>query len=214
MSRYNKQQQHTSGEIIKNDFECRIFKNEDEPYTLFCASDVGKILKIRNIRVSISNYSEELKITINTDSSTGKKKSTYLTYEGLIKLLICSRKPETMKLAEKIGINIETVGYACVEAETIKCIEDCFSNETILREYSIKPYRVDLYFPEYHLIVECDENAHRKCEIDDRSREVNIIKIHPLVKFIRYKPQEKCFNIFELCGRIHNHIARCLRETD
>lgn len=213
MSRYNKEEQYITAEKLNIEYGCKIVKNETEPYTLFCSSDLGRILKICNVRSSTSSFDCGMKYVINTQSSTGQKKSTYLTYEGLLKLLISSRKPETVIVGEKIGINIETIGFACIEAETIKCIEDCFFNETILREYIIKPYRVDLYFPEYCLIVECDENAHKRHQVDDRNREEDIINLYPNVKFIRYRPQAKNFNVFEICGRIHNHIAKCLREV-
>lgn len=212
MSRYNKEEQHITAEKLNIEYECKIVKNETEPYTLFCCSDLGKILKLSNVRSSVCNFDSGLKNIVCTDSSTGQKKSAYLTYEGLLKLLISSRKPETIIVAEKIGINIETIGFARIEAETIKCIEDCFFNETIMREYVIKPYRVDLYFPEYCLIIECDEDAHRKNQTEDRNREEDIKNIYPQVKFIRYRPQEKNFNVFEICGRIHNHIAECLRK--
>lgn len=213
MSRYNKEEQHITADNLNAEYGCRIRKNEIEPYALFCCSDLGKILKLSNIRVSICNFDCGLKCIIDTETITGQKKCAYLTFEGLLKLLISSRKPETIKVGEKIGINIETVGFACIEAETIKCIEDCFFNETILREYIIKPYRVDLYFPEYCLIIECDESAHKRHQVDDRKREEDIISVYPNVKFIRYRPQEKNFNVFEICGRIHNHIANCLREV-
>lgn len=212
MSRYNKEEQYTAAEKKKKEYRCKIVKNETEPYTLFCCSDLGKILNLSNVRTSVCNFGPGLKNIISTDSSTGKKKSVYLTYEGFLKLLINSRKPDTIIVAEKIGINIETIGFAHIEAETIKCIEDCFFNETIIREYVIKPYRVDLYFPEYCLIIECDEDAHRKNQANDQKRQEDIINVYPQVKFLRYRPQENNFNIFEICGRIHNHIARCLRE--
>jgi len=42
-------------EKLKKQYECRTIINEEEPYTLFCVSDFGKILGIKNIRENIKN---------------------------------------------------------------------------------------------------------------------------------------------------------------
>jgi len=67
----------------------------EEP--LFRASDIGEILGISNIRVSISKFNESQRCVSTTYTSTGPKEVTFLTEQGLYKVLFKSKKP----IAEK-----------------------------------------------------------------------------------------------------------------
>ena len=42
--------------IIKNNYECDIVVNENKPYTLYNACDIGKILGMGNIRSIIRSF--------------------------------------------------------------------------------------------------------------------------------------------------------------
>ena len=67
----------------------------EEP--LFRASDIGEILEMSNIRVTIQNYDDTERHVSTTYTSTGAKQVTFLTEKGLYKVLFKSRKP----IAEK-----------------------------------------------------------------------------------------------------------------
>ncbi len=68
----------------------------DDP--LFRASDVGVILDISNIRMSITDYDESEKRAVSTTDSTGRMQEvTFLTEKGLYKVLFRSRKPIAQK---------------------------------------------------------------------------------------------------------------------
>ena len=68
----------------------------DEP--LFRASDVGVILDISNIRMSMTCFDESEKRAVSTTDSTGRNQDvTFLTEKGLYKLLFRSRKPIAQK---------------------------------------------------------------------------------------------------------------------
>ena len=51
--------------------------------------------------------------------------------------------------------------YTCVEADTLKCIMDAFYGEEMVIQYKINSYLLDLYFPKYKIIVECDDSNHK-----------------------------------------------------
>ena len=85
----------------------------------------------------------------------------YLTYNGLMKLLSSSRKANLIEFSEKIGIDVKTNIYSCIEADTIKCIMQAFSGEKMFEQYSVDKYRIDLYFDDYDIAVECDESHHK-----------------------------------------------------
>jgi prophage antirepressor-like protein len=61
---------------------------------LFRASDIGIILEINNIRMSIIDFDESEKRAVSSTDSTGRMQDvTFLTEKGLYKVLFRSRKP-------------------------------------------------------------------------------------------------------------------------
>ena len=80
---------------------------------------------------------------------------------------------------------------------------ESFSHEEMIQQYRIQSYMVDLYFPKYKLIIECDETFHRtqKNQENDKKRE-DAIKSEDAYTFIRYDPYVKEFNIFHVIQRI------------
>ena len=73
-------------EKLKENYDCRIIINNEEPYTLFCASDFGKILEIKNINENLRN--SETKKLIETITNGGKQKMIYLSYNNIISIYI------------------------------------------------------------------------------------------------------------------------------
>lgn len=180
---------------------CRIIRNEVEPYVLFCGSDIGNIVGIKNIRGS--NLLINDKLFVRTNSSTGFKMVTYLTYIGLLKLLSNSRKISAYDFATAIGIDIKSISFACIEASSIVHIIKTFKGEEMIEQYRIDNYIVDLYFPKYKLAIECDEKQHNI--IKDRDREEKIVSVLGC-KFIRFKPFQKDFDLFNVLNEIFTHI--------
>lgn len=72
-------------------------------------------------------------------------------------------------------------------------------------QYSVDKYRIDLYFIDYKLAIECDENRHNSKKENDEIRQ-NYIESKLNCKFIRYNPEEKDFNIFKVIGEIYEHL--------
>ena len=60
---------------------------------LFRASDIGKVLSITNIHTSIVDFDEEEKVLRTTSTHGGAQASTFLTEQGVFKLIMRSRKP-------------------------------------------------------------------------------------------------------------------------
>jgi prophage antirepressor-like protein len=65
--------------------------NHENP--LFRASDVGLILGINNIRMTVSTLSENEKVIESMNTAGGQQHVTFLTENGLYKVLFRSRKP-------------------------------------------------------------------------------------------------------------------------
>lgn len=71
----------------------------------------------------------------------------------------------------------------------------------ISTQYSINNYRIDLYFIDYKLAIECDEHNHV-----DRNKEYEKIREELNCTFIKFNPHEKCFNIGNVISKILKHI--------
>jgi very-short-patch-repair endonuclease len=185
---------------------CRIIRNEDEvPYTLYCAADIGKIVNIKNMRGCSLLHND--KMSIKTKSSHGTQSTTFITYNGLLKVLTKSRKRTVYEFANAIGINIKAISFACIEASSIDHIFKTFKGEEMIEQHNIDDYILDLYFPKYRLVVECDEECHNKVVILDKDRiREETIKSRLNCTFIRYKPYDKNFNVFVLLNEIFTHI--------
>jgi prophage antirepressor-like protein len=81
-----------------NDLHTEIVIKGTMAEPLFRASDVGVILDISNIRMSINDFDDSEKRAINAVDGTGRLQDiTFLTEKGLYKVLFRSRKPIAQK---------------------------------------------------------------------------------------------------------------------
>jgi very-short-patch-repair endonuclease len=77
-----------------------------------------------------------------------------------------------------------------------------------IQNFSVLNYRIDLYFPDQKLAIECDEHDHKNYnKIDDDNR-TKLITKELENKWIRYNPYDKNFDIFCLINRILLKLSR------
>ena len=83
--------------LYDKDFSINIIGTVEEP--LFQANQIAKLLDIKNIHTTIKNFDDDEKIgDIHTmDVTNRKQKTTFLTENGLYRLLGMSRKKEARK---------------------------------------------------------------------------------------------------------------------
>ena len=60
---------------------------------IFIASDIGKVLGLKNIRQATSNFDEDEKVVIRYDSLGGIQNTIFLTKQGAFRLIMRSDKP-------------------------------------------------------------------------------------------------------------------------
>ena len=91
----------------------------------------------------------------------------------------------------------------CIENQTIGFIENAYNDIFIIkRQFSIGKYRVDLYFVDYKLVIECDENGH--CDrniVEEKEREKYIQSLGNSI--IRYNPNDKNFDLSNVLKKIN-----------
>jgi very-short-patch-repair endonuclease len=201
----SKEIEYKLAEDIKNKYNnVNIIINEEEPYTLYSCRSISQLLDLKNIRSVIRYYSNNEIIKKLTHTNGGKQIMSYLTYKGLMKLLSKSRKEKIIEFAKLFNLDLISKNYLCAELDTITCIMKTFSKEVMITQYKVGKYKVDLYFVDYKLVIECDEN-HSNIDYDTK-RQLEIESILGC-KFIRYKPHDKNFNIFHLLNDIYKYIS-------
>jgi len=143
---------------------------------------------------------------IITDINKNVKKSIYLTYKGFVKYITKSRKyiPDTLTnwLTELLGVPFVHHYFITPETDTINSIVKILDCKYI-KQYKIDKYRVDLYVPEYNLVIECDENGHKDRDIEYEKDRENYIHDKLKCVFIRYDPYSKNFDIFNIIKQIN-----------
>jgi hypothetical protein len=207
----SKEEQLLLATNIEKHYTCRIIKSDNEPFTLFCVADIGKILGTRNINKNVSprrfNYDD--RVLVKSVTNGGEQYMVFVTYNGLLKIFSCSRKTELIDFSKKVGIDVKNNFYSCIEADTIKCLLKSFSGEEMIEQYIVgdNDYRIDLYFPQYKIAVECDESHHKTItnKLKDLERQSAIKDVLNCI-FIRYDPFCEEFNIFTLINEIFTKI--------
>ena len=84
----------------------------------------------------------------------------------MIELLVGSQKQPTKVLSEYMDIKIIGHKYVRKEASTVYTIQKVLEGISIKRHLCIGSYRIDLYFPEHKLAIECDEHDHKDRDIN------------------------------------------------
>ena len=74
--------------------------------------------------------------------------------------------------------------------------------------YSLLGYRIDLYFHDYKLAIEIDENGHSNRSIDFEIKKQKAIEQISGRKFIRIDPNKEDFDIFKAINEIFMHIKQ------
>jgi very-short-patch-repair endonuclease len=204
----SKEDEYKLCEKIEENYTCGIVKEEDVPYVLYLANDVGKLIGIMNVKTTIKHFTQLERQNRVRLTKGGPQLVIYLTHSGLMKLLSRSRKPQAIDFCKRVEIHVNNFISPSIEVETINIIMKCFESHLMITQYVVKNYKLDLYFPTFKLAIECDEAFHNtKANTErDKQREEEIKENTDDIIFIRYSPYENDFNIYNLINKIHLHI--------
>ena len=126
----------------------------------------------------------------------------YINEEGIIELALKSKQPKAADFAERLGINFHKHKYTSKEQDTLSCIIKAFNGEDMKRQFNIDGYRIDLYFSGHKLAIECDEFDHANRHIEYEVNRQKHMEEKLGCTFIRYNPNARRFNLFEVINRI------------
>jgi len=171
-------------------------------------------VKCRLVSHLKKNYKENkhficIQNVANKKGSGGYNKITFMLTEEAFELLRNSYNLRNRYIVD-IHDNVKQINIGmCIENQTIGFIENSYSHLfTIKRQYILGNYRLDLYFIDRKLVIECDENNH--CDRDpekEKQREEYILSLGN--KIIRYNPNERNFDL----SNVLRDINRILFST-
>lgn len=165
--------------------------------------DLIPILKTQKENIShhlIKNYKENIHYIIKKNEPTihikgGHNKITYMLTEYSFELLKNSYNFRNRYLLN-VSQNIRCVNIGmCIENQTIGFIENSFQGVIDSnRQHIIGIYKVDLYFPEHKLVVECDEYNHiDRNQENEKCREDYIVSLGNTM--VRFDPNADRFDL-------------------
>ena len=164
--------------------------------------DMLHLTKQKHALVShlIKNYRINIHYIIDTKFKKiiqrgGHNKVVYMLTTAAAELL-----KNTYNLRNKYIVNVSdnvkqvNIGM-CIENQTIGFIANAYSKIlNVKRQYIINKYRLDLYFIDRKLIIECDENNHTDRDAEyEKTREEYLISLGN--KLIRYNPNVPGFDL-------------------
>lgn len=134
--------------------------------------------------------------------------------DGACELLCRTNKlisPDVHELFKTFGIDSLNKRSLTPAQQNLSMITNIFKTDDIRPEYPIGAYRLDLFFPDYKIIVECDEHGHNDRDpIDERKREefINTELNISMDNWIRFNPHATDFDISNVIGKIYITINR------
>lgn len=151
--------------------------------TYFKASDVAKALKYRD------SFNMTRKVTL--DSIFKENDMLYIDRSGLVQSVAGANKitsEEKKHIFEVLGVpvlNFEK--YSSKEQKFVEALKEVLKpfNVTVTQQFFVKGRRVDIYIPEWNLVIEYDELKHKYYTFLDEELRQQIIEDELGCRFIR-----------------------------
>ena len=179
----------------------------DELPLLLSSSKVKIVANLKkNYKENIHYIIEPYTKPITNFTRGGHNKIVYKLTESAFNLLKNSYNLRNRYLVN-ISDNIKQINIGmCIENQTIGFIANTFNSIIeVKKQYKIGKYKVDLYFPDYKLIIECDENNHIDRDvISEKIRENYILSLGNT--FIRYNPNIESFDLSNVIRDINKIV--------
>jgi len=191
-------------------------------FEYFIGYQITSLIGYTNVTQALTNVSKQHKLEFRDYPGVKKPlidpKTILITGDGVVELLIKTRKrltPDILHMLKKFGI--DTTNRKCLtkEQQTLSAIANAFKTEKIDDQFKVGKYYLDMYFPEYKIVVECDENGHsdrkpykERERMDYVNKEFDINDTH----WMRYNPDEHDFDLSKVIGRIYNRIILAKKD--
>lgn len=191
-------------------------------FEYFVGYEITALLGYKNAVQTLVNVSKSNKIEFRDYPGVKKPKldpkTILITRDGAIEILIKTRKrltPDVMHILKTF--NIETTNRKCLtkEQQTLSSITDVFKTEKYEDQYKIGKYYLDLFFTDYKIVIECDENGHADRKPWKERERMDYVNENMGItddNWIRFNPDEFRFDISTVIAKIHRKMDEIKEE--
>ena len=123
------------------------------------------------------------------------------------------RKTAEHKFSTRLGLRQYDV-ILTKEQSQLTQIKCSFEGENMQIQNSVLGSRIDLYFHDYKLAIEIDDNGHSNRNIDYEIKRQKPIEQKLGCKFIRIDPNKEDFDIFRTISEILKHIKQLTKKPN
>ena len=177
--------------------------------------DVSKMLEMEknNLRCNLDKTEYEKFCPSIYSTIRQNRSSIYLSYNGILKIIKNSRSFDISKsiiflnnslIKQLSGVSI-IIFKPCKEQQTVQAICEAFPDEDISTQYTVGPYRVDIYIKQ-KVVVECDEYGHRNRNSYNERERVKYIEKAKNCSLIMFNPDDPGFNLYFLIRNISDFL--------
>ena len=203
----------------KNDNELTTYSyiNNGYCFEYFVGYEISSLLGYNNTRQVIINNVSKCNQLVFRDYPGVKEpaldpRTILITRDGAVEILLKTRKritPDVLHILKTFGI--ETTNRKCLtkEQQCLLSITNTFKTEKFEDQYKVDCYYIDLYFPDYKILVEVDENGHKDRKPGDERKRMDIVNEILGIDdndWIRFNPDEHDFDITKVIGRVYRKI--------
>lgn len=105
------------------------------------------------------------------------------------------------ELINQLNLNMRIIAYS-KEQKHINSIIAVLKHERYKTQFRVETYKIDLYFIDKKIAIECDEHGHVDRSVSAEIARQKFIEDVLGCKFIRFNPDKKHFSILDVIGRI------------
>lgn len=190
-------------------------------FKYFVGYEITSLLGYKNIKSAITHSVSKQHQLVFRDYPGVKNpplnpRTILITTEGVTEILLKTRKiltPDVLHLFKEFGIQTTNMKCLSKEQRTLHSITNVLKIEKHEGQVKInkdnKIYYLDLYFSDYRIIVECDENGHNdRRPSDERKRmdDVNEVLDIDDTHWVRFNPDAHDFDISRVTGQIYRKM--------
>ena len=128
-----------------------------------------------------------------------------------VKVIMDCRTTSAHKFRTRLGFKQYDV-ILTKEQSVLTKIMSSFEGENMQTQYHVLSYRIDLYFHDYKLAIEIDENENSDRNIERQNKRQKAIEQERGYKIIRTDPDKEDFDIFKTVNEIVRHVKKSTKK--
>ena len=138
-------------------------------------------------------------------------KNIYAHEDVVMPVIMSGRSPEATEFRSKLGFTQYDMTLK-KESSVLKSIMENFEGENMETQYIVLTYRVDLYFHDYKLAMEVDEEGHKDRNEGYNKQRQKEIETELSCKFVRINPDKENVNISKVNNKIFRSIKKSIKK--